>query len=342
MSTEYEKRSMLLRLLPVLPVLLAVLVGFLGWRFYDQAKQQALQAVADGRVVSIDLATGKVGGAIVDPMKDQGTLLPAPGAGLAPAPAAHLSEKTVNGVLPKTGNDGTKPWSYYGRDFPKPNKPMIAIVVTGLGLNKALAEAAVRLPSEMTLSYTPYAKDVALMAASARALGHEVMVDLPMEPADFPTNDAGPKALLTMNSSQDNQSNLYWALSRFSGYVGVYTADNEQFTANRPVASMVFKDVGKRGLMAVFGNGSLSEERKDMLKAAGLPVVFSTVKIDGELSQASLTKQLLLLENEAHKQGAVLGVVQASPLSMRELAAWAEKLGQKGLILAPVTALARM
>ena len=54
----------------------------------------------------------------------------------------------------------------------------------------------------------------------ARAAGHEVMLEAPMEPSDYPTNDPGPYTLLADSQPPETVRRLEWLLSRASGYFG--------------------------------------------------------------------------------------------------------------------------
>ena len=103
-----------------------------------------------------------------------------------------------------------------------PGPPRVAVVITGLGLSKAVSEQAVeRLPPQVTLSFSPYSDALDQWIPRARAMGHEVMIDLPMEPASFPLDDPGPQALLTGMEPEDNLRRLRWFLDKGRGYSGV-------------------------------------------------------------------------------------------------------------------------
>src|SRR5690606_20528105 len=141
-----------------------------------------------------------------------------------------LTEKSKDGLLPRIGDDGTKPWKYYAKAAQfKGDYPVIAIVVTGVGTSKTLTEQAIKLPQNITLSFSPYARNVESWATSARVTGHEVMLDLPLQPADYPASDPGPYGLLVEEKPEANDKKLQWLLSRFGAFTGVLTPLNEGF-----------------------------------------------------------------------------------------------------------------
>ena len=55
----------------------------------------------------------------------------------------------------------------------------------------------------------------------ARQAGHEVLLQIPLEPLDYPSKDPGPHTLLTTLPPDENFKRLQWLMSRFTGYVGI-------------------------------------------------------------------------------------------------------------------------
>lgn len=106
-----------------------------------------------------------------------------------------LIENTPLGPLPRIADDGRKPIQAYAA--PAANgKFRIAIVVMGLGLSAKATQAAISsLPPAVTVGLLPYASDAPRWLSAARAAGHEVVLQVPMEPFDFPDSDPGPHTL---------------------------------------------------------------------------------------------------------------------------------------------------
>ena len=99
--------------------------------------------------------------------------------------------------------DGLKPFTAYagGTDADRARAarmPSIAIVIGGLGVGAAkTSDAIMKLPPAVTLAFTPYGSDPGKLVERARAQRHEVLLQIPMEPFDYPDNDPGPQTLLT-------------------------------------------------------------------------------------------------------------------------------------------------
>ncbi|MBV8939992.1 MAG: divergent polysaccharide deacetylase family protein, partial [Alphaproteobacteria bacterium] len=264
-----------------------------------------------------------------------------PGAALAAAPAETLTDQTELGPLPRLSKTGIKPWIYYGRDYARSDKPMIAVMVTGLGFNRKMVEDAVRLPPAISLAFSPYGPSGNIWAAAARAAGHEIFIELPAEPADYPASDPGPHGLLTSNNPQENLTRLRWVMTRMPGYVGLYLPPQERLTANADAAAPLLQFIASRGVMLVLGAATLPEAAERLLTTLVLPVVRADI-YSGEESTVDFSGLLLQLEDLAHRNGRALLVVQASPGVFKVLGDWAQRIEEKGYSLAPVSALARI
>ena len=146
----------------------------------------------------------------------------------------RLLEKSRYGMIPVVA-DGLKPFTVYAADADRTKAakmPVIAIVVSGLGVGAAkTTDAIMKLPPAVTLAFTPYGADPAKLAERARAQRHEILLQIPMEPFDYPDNDPGPQTLLTSLTAEQNIDRLHWHLSRFQGYAGIANFMGARFVA---------------------------------------------------------------------------------------------------------------
>ena len=175
----------------------------------------------------------------------------------------RLLEKSRYGMIP-TVSDGLKPFTAYAgeADRAKAAKmPVVAIVVGGLGVGAAkTVDAILRLPAAVTLAFTPYGSDPAKLVERARAQHHEILLQIPMEPYDYPDNDPGPQTLLTTLAPEQNIDRLYWHLSRFQGYAGIANFMGARFVATDTAMAPIVKEAAKRGL-GYFDDGSARSYR---------------------------------------------------------------------------------
>ena len=258
------------------------------------------------------------------------------GAPLAAAPIAGLTVSGPHGLLPIVAADGRTPAQAYSRPFTDSGKPKIALVIGGLGLNAASTKKAIEnLPPEVTLSFVPYAEGLQGWIDLARANGHEVLLEIPMEPMDYPENDPGPYTLLAQASPDDVNKRLEWLLSRAQGYFGVTNYLGSRFLASDAAAAVFTGAVKRRGL------AFLDDGQGARVRSTGLPRASADRVLDDQLSGEAISHQLLALEQEAKTQGAALGAGFAYPVTVQQVSKWAEGLAQRGYQLAPASAMTR-
>lgn len=251
---------------------------------------------------------------------------------------AALIEKTDIGLLPRIGGDGAKPWKQYAKPYiHKSNKPMIAIVVTGLGPSKYITERALRLPEPIVLSFSPYTQDLQGWTSAARLAGHEFLIDLPMEPSNYPASDPGPLGLLVSKEQQENENRLKRIMASTSGYMGFLMPQDEAFSSNNELFKALLKVVSGRGLMMVVGKQPHKKDTKDILEGDTTANVIADTLIDEELTPTAIMARLTLLEQIAKERGYAIGVARAYPLTIDQLVLWSEKLEAAGFVLVPVS-----
>jgi len=245
-----------------------------------------------------------------------------------------LIEDGPFGPLPRIAPDGRRPFLAYARPFDLDDqRPRIAVLVVGLGLQADLTAAAIGLPGEISLHFSAYAPDLSSWFERARSVGHEVLLDLPMEPLDYPASDPGPHTLLVSNSTEENLKRLDWLLARATGYVAV-AGSGARFAASERAAP-VLDVLARRGLAVVeLGRPNL----KGTAAAVGLPYASAPTAIDADPSVPSIDHALAALEAKAWQKDSAVGVAQGYPVSLERLRRWAATLRGKGLVLAPISA----
>lgn len=264
----------------------------------------------------------------------------AEGVALPPVPDPELVKMGRNGPLPIIGAGGRRPREVYARPFDASDpRPRIALVIGGLGLSRSMTESAIRtLPPEVTVSFTPYAKDLQLMVNAARAAGHEVLLELPMEPFDYPHNDPGPYTLLTASDPDENLDKLDWLLSRFTGYAGVVSDQGDRMLSALDDLKPVLVALNSRGLYFL-DQGKAKRSMVGMIgRETGLAWAQAVSTIDQRASRKGIDLRLLQLEEVAREKGSAIGVGDAFPVTIERIKAWAESLEAKGVVLAPVSA----
>lgn len=255
-----------------------------------------------------------------------------------------LVEETEHGPIPRMSATGARPFDLYARPSLSAQtaggKPMIAVIVTGLGINaKGSMEAARSLPGEVTLAFAPYGKNLAETTAAARAAGHELFLEVPLEPFDYPENDPGPDTLLTGKPPRDNMNRLFSVMGKFGGYVGLINNMGARFTASGADFGPMMEEMGARGLGYV-DDGSSNRSLAQQLSAANkVPFARADLTLDANPTRTAILDQLAQLEQTAQTNGQALGVITALPVSIAALAEWSNNLQSRGFVLVPASAL---
>lgn len=254
------------------------------------------------------------------------------GPGLAQAPLAGLSVPGPGGPLPVIGPDGSNAAQAYARPFTADGHPRVALIIGGLGLNaKATRQAIETLPPEVTLSFVPYSDGLQGWIDMARAAGHEVLLETPMEPKDYPDNDPGPYTLLADAHADDNGHKLDWLMSRATGYFGLTNYLGSKFVAS-PTAMTAFTGSLKNRGLAFVDDGSAARV------GGGIPRASADRIVDSQLASQAIEQQLAALETQATRTGRALGSGFAYPVTLDEAAKWASGLSARGFQLAPASA----
>ncbi len=276
-------------------------------------------------------------GAIVITVPDDGTVK------LAPAPDKRLVERTRHGSLPKIGPDGATPAQVYARPLgPAPaTRPAgrIAILVGGLGIGQSsTSEAIARLPGPVSLAFAPYGAELEKTVQRARSEGHEVFLQVPMEPFDYPDNDPGPHTLLTGPKGSDNLDRLQWVLGRFTGYVGIVNFLGGRLTADDMALTPLLREVAGRGLMVVDDGSSPRSLLASAATRAQIPALKADFALDAVPRAEAIDRELQRLETLASSQGVAVATASALPVTIERISRWARTLEGKNLAIVPVSA----
>lgn len=260
---------------------------------------------------------------------------------LTPAPDPTVTEDTPLGSLPRISENGRYPWQVYARPFNTfDRRPRIAIVVGDIGLSRVASDMAIaRLPANVTLAFNVLSPVVAAWCARARQEGHEALLQIPMEPFDYPRSDPGPDTLLTHLPNADNLQRLLQSLRLGAGYVGVTTLSGSKFTSDPEKLKPVLAELKRRGLLAFDAHLTPHSVVEDLAHGMRLPVVVNTSRIDVDLAPDQIDESLMQLEKTAKLTGRAVGIVAPTPIVIERLQLWLKDLPSRGVALAPVSAM---
>ncbi|MBD9450674.1 divergent polysaccharide deacetylase family protein [Rhizobium sp. RHZ02] len=259
---------------------------------------------------------------------------------MAALPNDALLENTPLGRLPIVGPDGRRPMDQYARPWSGAHGTRIAIVVSGLGLSQTGTQRAIQqLPEEVTFAFAASGNSLQRWMQEARRGGHEILLQVPFEPFDYPANDPGPDTLLTSTSAAKNIEGLHRAMGEITNYTGIMNYQGGRFLSDPNAMEPVMRDIGKRGLLFLDDGTSAQSKTAAVAKGTEAPYAFADVQLDKQLDVNAIIQKLDELERVAKRNGQAIGVAAAFDESIDAIAQWTQEAAMRGIEIVGVAAL---
>ncbi|MDE2201032.1 MAG: divergent polysaccharide deacetylase family protein [Rhodospirillales bacterium] len=219
---------------------------------------------------------------------------------------------------------------------PADGRPTISFMFDDMGLNRPESARAAALPGPLTLSWMPYAEDLARQVADGRAHGHETMLHMPMEPLGH--TDPGPHALRTWLSASTNLAYLRAALDSVPGAVGLNQHEASVASLSVPLMDLVMGELHARGMLFVDSVTIPHSVALARARAAGLPAVARDVFLDNSSDPAAIRAQIAVTESIARRYGHAIAIGHPRINTVDVLAQYLPTVAARGFVLWPVSA----
>ncbi|MBX9470208.1 divergent polysaccharide deacetylase family protein [Rhizobium sp. WL3] len=289
---------------------------------------------ADGNVVTTFSPNARQGPVVIGSSPTQDPRL-------AGQPNEDLIEMTDAGGLPAVSASGLRPVDFYARPWSGARGTRIAIVIGGIGLSQTGSQKAVReLPEDITLAFAATGNSLQRWMQEARSKGHEIVLQVPMEPFDYPAMDPGRGTLLAEKATASNLANLHQAMAQITNYTGIMNYMGARFLADDKAMDPVMRDIGKRGLMFLDDGSTARSLSGDFAKAIGFPHAYADVMIDAQVDRQAILAKLDELERIARRNGQAIGVGAAFDETIAAVAEWRNEAVARGIEFVGVSALA--
>lgn len=264
---------------------------------------------------------------------------------LAHLPDPELSERGATGIIPKRSRDGLRAMDLYSRQADTEGNfgvARVVIVIGGLGISQSSTQAAVqKLPPSVTLAFAPYGNSLKRWMQDARKKGHELLLQLPMEPIDYPQNNPGPHTLKADADLQENIANLHWAMSRFTNYVGVMNYLGNKLLAQPASLSPIFSEISERGLLFLEDGTVKNSLAQGVAVKELVPYAKGNILLDNIRSRSAIADKLRKLAEEAKRTGLAIGVGNAFPDTIDLVSQFARQAKQNGIEITPVSSIVK-
>lgn len=260
---------------------------------------------------------------------------------IAHIPDKALIETSETGPLPVRATDGRRPFDVYARPWSGGRGARVAIVIGGLSVSQTGTQAAIaKLPAEVTLAFAPQGNSIGRWMQAARQSGHEIVMQVPLEPFDYPKVNPGRNTLTVAASADENLKSLHWALSRTTNYTGVMNYMGARFSADATAMEPFMAELGKRGLAYIDDGSSARSLAPDLALKDGVPFVAGDMAIDAVQDRGEILKKLDSLEATARAKGTAVGIGSAFDLTVDTVSSWVVEAKKRGIEIVPISAVA--
>lgn len=256
-------------------------------------------------------------------------------------PDKTLIERTAAGPLPVIADDGRRPFDVYARKWSGARGARVAIVIGGLGMSQTGTQEAIRkLPPEVTLAFAPQGNSIGRWMTAARREGHEIVMQVPLEPFDYPNVNPGRNTLTVSAEPGRNLEDLRWALARTTNYTGVMNYMGARFTSDAGATEPVMAELGKRGLLYLDDGTSARSVAPELALKNGVPHATGDAVIDEVRERGAILRKLDQLEATARAKGSAIGTGSAFDVTVDAVRSWVAEARKRGIEIVPVSAVA--
>lgn len=264
---------------------------------------------------------------------------------LAHLPDPTISERGATGVIPKRSRDGLRAMDLYSRQADTEGNfgvARVVIVIGGLGISQSSTQTAIqKLPPSVTLAFAPYGNSLKRWMQDARKKGHELLLQLPMEPIDYPQNNPGPHTLRADVNLQENIANLHWSMSRITNYVGVMNYLGNKLLAQPASLSPIFSEISSRGLLFLEDGSVKNSMAQGVAVKELVPYAKGHILLDNVRSRSAIAGKLQELAAQAKRTGLAIGIGNAFPDTIDLVGQFAQQAKQNGIEITPISSVVK-
>ncbi|MGH6861404.1 MAG: divergent polysaccharide deacetylase family protein, partial [Phyllobacterium sp.] len=197
------------------------------------------------------------------------------------------------------------------------------------------------LPPEITLAFSPEGNSLGRWMQAARQAGHEILLQVALEPFDYPRVDPGRHTLTVAAPPAKTLENLHKVMARLTNYTGVMNYMGARFTADTAALSPVMQDLAKRGLLYLDDGTSARSRAETIAAQQGTPFAAGDVLIDALQERGGILAKLDEVERIARAKGTAIATGSAFDVTVDAVASWANEAKARGIEIVPVSALVR-
>jgi len=189
-------------------------------------------------------------------------------------------------------------------------KVKVAIVIDDIGNDLSIARDLMNLPAPVTLSIFPFAPHSKEIAKEATAMGHEILMHLPMEPEGYPGDgkDPGPGALYVKMTPEEIVQQLNKDLDQIPEICGINNHMGSRFTSYPEGMKAVMEVLKKRKKFFLDSKTASSSVGFRIAREEGIPTIKRDVFLDNVRDIKKIREQFERLVENAKRRGYAVGI----------------------------------
>lgn len=220
------------------------------------------------------------------------------------------------------------------------SKPLIAVVIDDMGINRRRTKDISSLKAPLTASFLTYGQSLNEQVAEAFASGHEIMIHVPMEPKK--ATNLAPDTLTVQMDETEIKSGLNKMLSLFDKVKGINNHMGSRFTEDRERMGYVMDVLNENHLFFLDSKTSSRSVGKAVAKENGVDYVHRHVFLDNENKLDYVLKQLDVTEKIARKNGYAIAIGHPKSQTFKALKLWLPTLNDKNVKLVHLSKIVKL
>lgn len=249
----------------------------------------------------------------------------------------RTAKKPAPVIQPERNDRAEQTWQKFAAhpvNVPAGNAEII-LVIDDLGIVKGTTKQMIEMNVPLTLSFLPYATEIAAQVNEAYKKGHDILVHIPMEPKG--KADPGPHALLSSTSAGKQMESIDYNLGQFSNYIGINNHMGSRFTEDEEAVNRFLDVIKDKGLLVLDSKTTANSQLEKLAIEKNIPVTERDVFLDNEQDIKYIQGQLGKLERIAKRDGSALAIGHPYAQTVAALKEWIPTLAEKGITIIPIS-----
>lgn len=221
-------------------------------------------------------------------------------------------------------------------DLPNPMAPgqtigRVALVIDDLGGHLSAAERLFALGIPLTIAILPGEPYSRTISREAALRGHDVLLHQPMEPADFPRSNPGPRALLKKMSAGEQMTILRENLDSLPEAIGINNHMGSAYMRDRPAVDRVMEELSRRGHLFLDSVTAPRSAGYSSARRHGVPAARRDVFLDPDEGEGILERQFVELARQVANRETAIAIGHPHPETLDALERWVPRMREAGI-----------